>query len=139
MKDVITIYFDGGCRPTNPGNKYGSYEVTLAGKQIGAVNRQELGWGTNNEAEFEILILALNWTVKQLLAEELCPSDFRVVVVTDSTIVRNRINGQNKTNKGEAQRRMFSRNAGCLKWLRMFSSFTAEWRSRFENVARFGH
>ena len=65
--NLIEIHFDGGCRPTNPGNTYGSFEVQLNHKQVFKASRIELGWGTNNEAEYRALIEALKWTLENLL------------------------------------------------------------------------
>ena len=45
----VDIFFDGGCLG-NPGQKYGSFQVLLAGKQIAGRNRVDFGHGTNNEA-----------------------------------------------------------------------------------------
>lgn len=139
MKESITIYFDGGCRPTNPGRKYGSYEVRLNGVVAGSKSRFELGWGTNNEAEFESLIKALDWSIGQLLREELMPDIYAAAIYTDSTVVRNRLLGRNKTLKTEPQRRMNALCSECLKRLHMFRNFNVTWRGRGENVARFGH
>ena len=72
----LTIRFDGGCRPTNPGNKYGSYEISLNGRQLSLVSRMELGHGTNNEAEFQILNRALGWVVEQIGMAGNTPKDF---------------------------------------------------------------
>lgn len=90
----ITIRFDGGCRPTNPGNKYGSFEASMNGRQVILVSRQEFGRGTNNEAEFDALNAALEWTIKSVLDSDNSPSIFDVEIFSDSTIVVNRINGK---------------------------------------------
>lgn len=137
--DTISIYFDGGCRPTNPGNKYGSYEVMLNDTSVKIVNEAPLGWGTNNEAEFEILIASLDWTVGTLRDWSYPLIRYRIELFTDSTIVRNRLQGRNKTRKSEPQQRMFTRTEACLGLIRQFNSFSVEWQPRERNVERFGH
>jgi len=135
----LTIRFDGGCRPTNPGNKYGSYEVTLNGRQISLVSRMELGHGTNNEAEFQILNRALGWVVEQISMAGNTPDDFILELFTDSTIVVNRLTGKYNKCKSEAQKRMAECSSHCLKYMVRFKSFHVQWNSREYNVQRFGH
>ncbi len=135
----ISIYFDGGCRPTNPGNKYGSYEVILNGRQLHRISELELGRGTNNEAEFEILIEALKWTVDAIRAFGNEPIDFDLELFSDSTVVINRLAGRFSKVKTEPQQRMAARANECLKRLILFRSFKAKWRGRESNVKRFGH
>jgi ribonuclease HI len=138
MKTIL-IHFDGGCRPTNPGNKYGSFEVTLNSQQLFRRNRVELGWGTNNEAEFEMLLMALDWSVNSLIVGGFNLRDFAVVMFTDSIIVSNRISGRNRTCKSEPQQRMFDLSERCLSKIRQFRQFTIHWEGRTENLKRFGH
>lgn len=137
--NMITITFDGGCRPTNPGNKYGSYEVKLNGKQAALVSRLELGFGTNNEAEFQILEAALAWTANMIVVAGNSMADFDLEVISDSTIVVNRLLGRNTTRKSEPQQRMAKHTANCLSYAIMYKSFKAKWRGREANVMLFGH
>ena len=137
--NTITIRFDGGCRPTNPGNKYGSYSVHLDDVEIFKASRIELGFGTNNEAEFESLLSALKWTVENMAVGGFSPSEYTLKMYSDSMILVNRINGRNKTRKSEPQRRMFDLSAKCLAYCSMFKVFDIEWNGREHNVARFGH
>lgn len=137
--ETIEIRFDGGCKPTNPGNKYGSFEVRLHGKRVYLESRKALGWGTNNEAEFEMLLLALDWTRRNLQREGFNPNRYRVEMLTDSTIVRNRVAGHNRTRKSEPQQRMFALASACLDQLKAFCSHRITWNPRGCNVALFGH
>src|ERR1022692_2932055 len=91
----IELFFDGGCSP-NPGEKYGSYEVIIDGKRKHLEPRLSLGYGTNNEAEFEILIIALKRIANYLERKGVAKNLVEIVMVTDSTIVANRISGRNK-------------------------------------------
>jgi len=138
--NLIAIHFDGGCKPTNPGNKYGSYEVLLNRVSIAKVGLLELGFGTNNEAEFDILLEALNWTTNQLWKGGFPLSAYDVKLFTDSTIVRNRINGTKRgKDKSEPSLRMGALAAKCRQILAGYKSFTAIWNGRDANVNRFGH
>ena len=137
----IFIHFDGGCSP-NPGNKYGSYEIVFRGKSECRVERMNLGWGTNNEAEFEILIAALQW-LDQKFTPDYDRKKFFIVMRTDSTIVRNRIGRKNKiSNKPawkERSKAMFELAEIAKKTLLTFGGFEIDWNRRDANVARFGH
>lgn len=135
----LTIHFDGGCRPTNPGNKYGSYEVLVNDNPIHKVSVLELGPGTNNEAEFDILIVALDWTLQALEAFGNDPNVFNLNVYTDSMVVFNRLLGRNRKAASEPQRRMSALTHQCLIRAVKFKSFTPHWNGREKNLTRFGH
>ena len=45
------IYFDGGCLG-NPGQKYGSFQIKLDGKEIMKRSRVDFGFGTNDHQQF---------------------------------------------------------------------------------------
>jgi ribonuclease HI len=89
QKDMITIYFDGLCRPRNPGGvaTYG-YVIYKDGKQM------KSGYGvvgsgagmTNNVAEYSALKHALEWV------REHCTEDM-TVIKGDSQLVINQLNG----------------------------------------------
>lgn len=137
--EVIVIRFDGGCRPTNPGNKYGSYQVELNGQVVHRVSRMELGWGTNNEAEFEALLAGLEWTRNELDRGGFRREQFFIQMFSDSQIVVNRINGRNRRNNGEPQQRMGLRTEMCWEQLDGFYGYSIHWNKRDMNVALFGH
>lgn len=139
VSETLQIHFDGGARPSNPGNRYGSFEVVLDGTSIKIVNEQELGWGSNNEAEFLTLIEALEWTLRSLTDYGFDPRRYAVEMFTDSTIVANRVSGRNRTRKTEPQQRMAALASRVHELLRGFGGFKIEWNSRVENVRRFGH
>lgn len=134
----ITIRFDGGCSP-NPGEKYGSFEVSLDGRQIALVSRMSLGHGTNNEAEFEIFEAALKWTRQSLFEAGNSPAQFDLEAFSDSTIVVNRLTGKNRTEKTSAQKRMSTCMVKCLNLTKTFNSFKIKWNGRINNVRIFGH
>lgn len=144
MMNTIYIYFDGGCRPTNPGNKYGSYEILLSKKQRTQVQHRdrikkgseiELGHGTSNEAEFDILLKALDWTVRHLWCAGFNASDFHLQLFTDSRIVASRLDGSTRGKNP----RMIALGVQCLKILKGFKAWRIDWHGRNANVDRFGH
>lgn len=137
----IEIHFDGGCGPTNPGNKYGSFEVLLDGTRVHKATRLPLGWGTNNEAEFEILIEAVRWVHHNLNEGGFETHKFDLEAFTDSMIVKNRLMGRNIVfrRNSEASGRMKRLADRCLDTALKFRSFTAKWNRRDANVSRFGH
>lgn len=135
----ITIRFDGGCRPTNPGNKYGSFEVCFNGRQVILVSRQEFGWGTNNEAEFDAFEAALKWTIKSLTHAGNTADKFSLEAFSDSTILVNRIQRKATSGKSEPQKRMANCCAKCLNYTKTFGQFKITWNGRDENVRTFGH
>lgn len=135
------IHFDGGCQP-NPGSKYGSLSVSLDGRQVER-NRIQFGHGTNNEAEFDALIGALDALTDMTATIGIEPSAIHVKVLTDSTIVSNWINRFHKVNPAKIKevRRlaMHALTRQCIEKLKPFKSHEISWHSRSHNVARFGH
>ena len=136
----IKIYFDGGCQP-NPGSKYCSYEVVIDGLSVIRKERVDLGYGTNNEAEFEALIEALKDLKAHAAAGALKAS--ACSVETDSKIVVKRLTNGNRLHTKpawrEASERMFNLANRVLDFEPMFSSFSVRWKGRESNVERFGH
>lgn len=135
----VKIYFDGGCHG-NPGQKYGSFQVLFNGTQIAGRSRVGFDHGTNNEAEFNSLKLALDETVAWLESKAINPRTLSLVVETDSTIVRNRLMGRNVIfKKHPSSQRMFALATDCLEILNQFGQFDVIWKGRENNVERFGH
>jgi ribonuclease HI len=146
-----TIYFDGGCRG-NPGDMYGSYLIELNGKEVHRNLRFELGHGTNNEAEFKSLLMAIG-ALDGLGFLGLDASEVEIEIFTDSKIVKNRVSGQKKDTPRsleklarkygdgaiEAANRMAALAAQCIKPLSLFKNFKILWNPREFNVNRFGH
>lgn len=145
----IKIMFDGGCRPTNPGNKYGSWEVTLDDfirpanptGSVYKVSQVEFGWGTNNEAEFNALQAALAWTAKELQVGGFEPNIYTLSVFTDSLVVKSRIQKRRTNVKvgDDVTARLGPLTRECLSWMDWFKSWEIFWRARDFNVNQFGH
>lgn len=139
------IQFDGGCNP-NPGSKYGSYEVSIDDTFNLTRNRFPLGYGTNNEAEFDSLLMALTDLHNACQRAVVKPGNVQVDIFTDSMIVKGWIrNYQSKSSPkklkkcGERSMAMFILATKCIRQLEQFESFTIEWNPRQRNVERFGH
>ena len=89
VKDMITLYFDGLCRPRNPGGvaTYG-YVIYKDGRKVKS-GKGVVGSGagmTNNVAEYSALKHALEWV------REHCTED-EMVIKGDSQLVINQLNG----------------------------------------------
>ena len=135
----VEIYFDGGCLG-NPGKKYGSFQVKLDGQEILKRSRADFGFGTNNEAEFNALKLALDEAVVWFQAQVIELKSLSLVVETDSTIVRNRLVVKNVIfKKYPSSERMFALASECLGVMNRFVTFDVIWKGRANNVERFGH
>jgi ribonuclease HI len=133
------IYFDGGCRG-NPGQKYGSCHVKLDGQEIVKRSRVDFGFGTNNEAEFNALKLALDEAVRSFQEKAIELKSLSLVIETDSTIVRNRLVVKNVIfKKYPSSQRMFALANECLGVMNRFGKFQVIWKGRANNVERFGH
>jgi len=136
------IQFDGGCKP-NPGQKYGSYRVEIDDAFNLERNRFPLGFGTNNEAEFESLILALTDLQNACARAGVASKQIELSIFTDSTIVRGWLHNHAKFKPAKcknARRRAMGELAGrCIAIISSFKSFKAEWNPRAANVETFGH
>jgi ribonuclease HI len=134
----IIIQFDGGCVP-NPGQKYGSYSISFDDIFMISKNRFNLGCGTCNEAEFEALIEALHELRRCSRKAQVDLKSIDILVLTDSTIVRNRLQDWQKNEKPSHGTRMSELGMQAVLLLRFFGSFEVKWHSRENNVAVFGH
>jgi len=133
------IYFDGGCLG-NPGQKYGSFQVKLDGREIVKRSRVDFGFGTNNEAEFNALKLALDEAARLFQEKAVELKSLSLVIETDSTIVRNRLVVKNVVfKKYPSSQRMFALANECLGIMNRFEKFQVIWKGRANNVERFGH
>ena len=135
----VEIYFDGGCLG-NPGKKYGSFQVKLEGHEILKRSRVNFGFGTNNEAEFNALKLALEEAVDWFQSHSTELKTLSLIIETDSTIVRNRLVVKNVVfKKYPSSQRMFALANECLAVMNQFGNFQVNWKGRANNVERFGH
>jgi len=136
------IHFDGGCSP-NPGRKYGSFSIVFDDLFELRLTRFDLGHGTNNEAEFEALLKALE-TFKAASVKASVPLiTIEAAIFTDSRIVFNWLSTQKQFDpsqfKEERRRAMAERAMKALQTLKQCQRFEVQWNSREVNVERFGH
>jgi ribonuclease HI len=86
-----TVYFDGGCRPKNPGHAGIAVVVLMDNKQ--RILSRYIGIATNNYAEYTGLIVAVKYA-KELGAR-------KVELVSDSKLVVEQTNGKWKIKSEE--------------------------------------
>jgi ribonuclease HI len=129
------ITFDGGSQG-NPGPGYGSYELTR--ERDGKSSMMRLDFGrqmTNNEAEYEALIAALQGLVERIETAEKPPGDFSVEVRGDSALVIHQVEGTWKT-KDDRMRILRNR---VRKLLARFKAHRLVLQGREESVRILGH
>jgi ribonuclease HI len=126
----ITVVFDGGSRG-NPGEGYGSYQLTVRGKAE-PPKRLTFGGGyTNNEAEYDTLIAALEAIAKR--AKD--PRRVQLEIRGDSQLVIRQIKGEWKIKEP----RMLQRVQRVHALLKQFGSWQARWHDRSNSVEALGH
>jgi len=114
---LLTLYIDGASKG-NPGTAgAGIWMADEKGKKI-FQRCQYLGYRTNNEAEYEALLLGLKEA--QRLAQRLGPISIRIY--TDSELVEKQINGLYQVKNLNLK----ALHASALKYLGGFSSYTIE-------------
>ena len=143
--ETLILQFDGGCRPTNPGNKYGSFQCsrkTRSGRvfPVMKVLRAEFGPGTNNEAEFNALEYGLSMVTNDLTKGGFDCGRYGLSILTDSLIVMNHLlNPSQILSKDARTSAMQVLARGCLQLMDLFPEYSVNWVSRVENVKAFGH
>jgi ribonuclease HI len=132
--DYVLI-FDGGSRG-NPGWGYGSYAITRVQDGAQRLSRVHLGNGyTNNEAEYDSLIAALEDLIERIEQARRQPEEFTLEVRGDSALVINQLNGKWKAQEP----RMRQRRDRCLELLRRFAATELKTQPREESVRILGH
>lgn len=87
MQEEFVIYTDGGSRG-NPGPSAAAY-VVLADAKIIAKGAKYLGVGTNNQAEYNGVLLAYEWLIKNVKS----PNVKKINFFLDSELVVRQLNG----------------------------------------------
>jgi ribonuclease HI len=132
--DIILV-FDGGSRG-NPGWGYGSYAIQRVSDGAQRLERVDLGDGyTNNEAEYDTLIAALQDLIQRLEAAGRDPAEFAVEVRGDSTLVLNQVEGRWKAKEP----RMRQRRDQCRRLVGRFGAVKLTAQPREESVRVLGH
>lgn len=130
----IMVVFDGGSRG-NPGEGYGSYQVRWPGSQPQVVRLRFGDNMTNNEAEYDTLIAALDAILKRLRDGGVDPSTARLDVRGDSMLVIKQVLGEWKC-KDE---RMEQRRDKVRSRLRNFGEWRLTHHDRENSVRALGH
>lgn len=126
----VRLEFDGGSRG-NPGPGYGSYQLTING-QPEAVRRVELGPDlTNNEAEYDTLLRAL----EELVRRAHDPHRARLEIISDAELLVKQLRGEYRVRAPGLQPRV----ARVRELLDRFGDWNVHWRPRQGNVDLFGH
>lgn len=124
----VVLVFDGGSKG-NPGLGYGSYALVIGGTTT--LTRLEFGDGmTNNEAEYDTLIGALETLIKQ---DDAAQTDLEIR--GDSQLVIYQVLGKWKARDG----RMRARRDRVRDLLRYFKSFRLVLQPREHSVRVLGH
>ncbi|SRR3972149_1597001 len=118
---MIKVYCDGGARG-NPGSAAAAFVVYKNEKLIHKFSRF-VGIATNNSAEYEALIMALDYVLEMKL---LCP----VKIILDSELVASQMKGKYKV-KNENLQILFLKAKDLEK--KIDANITYEWVSRDEN------
>ena len=100
----IVIIFDGGSKG-NPGKGYGSYALRWPGQQERIVKLQFGDNVTNNEAEYDTLIAALEATLARLNDLGAGAATAQVTIRGDSLLVINQVKGEWKCKEKRMQLR----------------------------------
>jgi ribonuclease HI len=129
------IIWDGGSKG-NPGLGYGSYQLTSVKNGKSRVETLEFpGKMTNNEAEYETLISALDTLAGKIRERGRDPAQYSLDLRGDSLLVVNQILGKWKA-KDERMAGYRDRARGLLK---QFGSYTIRHHDRRHSVAALGH
>lgn len=126
----IAVVFDGGSSG-NPGQGYGSYQLTVRGKAERPKRLQFSTQHTNNEAEYDTLIAALEAIIRR--AKD--PKRVDLDIHGDSQLVIKQINGDWKVRDARMQERV--RRVHAL--LSQLGSWRATWHDRANSVKALGH
>jgi len=96
LTNKIVVYCDGGARG-NPGPAASAF-VALENSKVVYKESLFLGKTTNNVAEYQSVVIALNWLSKQKSQQE------SIKVVVDSQLVFRQLNGEYKIKKEELKK-----------------------------------
>ena len=135
----VTIHFDGGARPTNPGPVYGSFRIaTDEPEEYRPIClsrwRQPFTAKTNNEAEYLTLWLALHEVIAKF------PTTTHIQILSDSSLVVNQIRGDWKC-RNERIRVLREKCFGLIQRIANFdpARWKIGWVPRGRMVSLFGH
>jgi ribonuclease HI len=130
-----TIIFDGGSEG-NPGPAYGSYALIRQRDEKKRIVRLDFGRDmTNNEAEYETLIAALDGLIERIELARRSPGEFSLEIRGDSKLVLNQVKGTWKA-KDDRMRALRNRARNLLS---RFDAHHLVHQGREESVRVLGH
>jgi len=130
-----TLVFDGGSQG-NPGPGYGSYALTRQEDEKESIIRLDFGREmTNNEAEYETLIAALQGLIERIKATGRSPGDVSLEIRGDSKLVLNQVQGTWKATND----RMRALRDRARNLLSRFGAYQLIHHDREESVRILGH
>lgn len=100
--ESLKIFCDGGSR-RNPGPAASAF-VAMFGGRVVFKDSKYLGKATNNVAEYEAVVMALDWLIKDFIKGGTTPKNISFYL--DSELVVKQIGGQYKV-KSESMRRLY--------------------------------
>lgn len=109
IPDSIFIYCDGGSRG-NPGLAAGAFIIKDSSNKIIHQSGKFLGLATNNQAEYQAVILALEWVVSAVGANHDSPATQSLPEINfflDSVLVVSQINGLFKIKNPDLRNLLF--------------------------------
>jgi len=130
MKNIITIYFDGGSIG-NPGKGYGSFQVSCQQFNRSKIRVKFGDFLTCNEAEYLALIDSLNY-LNSIVEDKY---NTKLDIFSDSELVVKQVEGKWKCKKVHLRRLLNM----VLELLEEYDSYRISWNSRDVNVEKFGH
>jgi ribonuclease HI len=130
----IRIIFDGGSRG-NPGEGYGSFQLQWPGIAAQTVRLRFGNSVTNNEAEYDTLITALETVLKKLGDSQANPTTARIEVFGDSLLVINQTLGRWKVK----EERLLARRDKVQALLKRFGRWSLTHHDREHSVRALGH
>ena len=130
----IRVIFDGGSKG-NPGLGYGSYALEWPGFPRQVVQLKFGDKVTNNEAEYDTLIAALEAISKRLKESGAHPRTAKLDIWGDSLLVISQIKGEWKVNKAELQ----TRRDRARSLLALFGQARLTHHQREKSVEVLGH
>jgi len=119
-EELFTAYFDGSAKP-NPGARHIGYVIYDSDGNITTEFHQSIGYGTNNQAEYQALLFLLNHVRNMKIKD--------IHVMGDSKLVINQINGIWKCKDPELNKI----KEICDKYLKEIPKWKLEWVSRNQN------
>lgn len=130
----IRVVFDGGSKG-NPGQGYGSYALEWPGFPRQVVQLKFGDQVTNNEAEYDTLIAALEAILKRLHESGADVRSARLDIWGDSLLVLSQVKGEWKVNKAELE----SRRDRARALLAQFGQARLSHHQREKSVEILGH